>query len=108
MTDGMINTPPSMYSSHGYEESDRRVSGAAVTPSTSDLNSRHSARFQALCNQARANNITVWTIAFGTSNPSTLVTCADSGKAYVATNSAALTAQFQQIAANIAKLRLSR
>lgn len=108
MTDGMINTPPAMYSSHGYEESDRRVSGAAVTPSTSDLNSRHSARFQALCNQARANNITVWTIAFGTSNPSTLVTCADSGKAYVATNSAALTAQFQQIAANIAKLRLSR
>ena len=48
------------------------------------------------------------TIAFGTSNPPTLVSCADSGKAFVATDTAALTAQFQQIAANIAKLRLSR
>jgi len=108
MTDGMMNTPATVYTSHGYEESDRRVSGLAVTPSTSDLINRHNARFQALCNQARANNITVWTIAFGTSNPSTLVSCADSGKSYVATNSAALTAQFQQIAASIAKLRLSR
>lgn len=108
MTDGMMNTPPAMYSSHGYEESDRRVSGIAVTPTTSDLNNRHNARFQALCNQARANNIVVWTIAFGTSNPSTLVSCADAGKSYVATDSAALTAQFQQIAASIAKLRLSR
>lgn len=108
MTDGMMVTPPAMYSSHGYEESDRRVSGAGVTPSTTDLIDRHNARFQALCSQARANNVTVWTIAFGTSNPSTLISCADSGKAYSATNSAALTAQFQQIAANIAKLRLSR
>lgn len=108
MTDGMMNTPPSVYTSHGYEESDRRVSGLAVSPTTSDLINRHNARFQALCNQARANNITVWTIAFGTSNPPTLVSCADSGKAFVATDTAALTAQFQQIAANIAKLRLSR
>ncbi len=108
MTDGMMNTPANQYTSHGYEESDRRVSGAAVTPTTSDLISRHDARFQALCNQARANNIVVWTIAFGTSNPSTLVSCADSGKSYVATDSAALTAQFQAIASSIAKLRLSR
>jgi Flp pilus assembly protein TadG len=108
MTDGMMNTPPSVYTSHGYEESDRRVSGLAVSPTTSDLINRHNARFQALCNQARANNITVWTIAFGTSNPPTLVSCADSGKSFVATDTAALTAQFQQIAANIAKLRLSR
>lgn len=108
MTDGVMVAPPNIYTSHGYEESDRRVSGAAVTPTMSDLISRHNARFQALCNQARANNIVVWTIAFGTSNPSTLVSCADSGKSYVATNSAALTTQFQQIAANIAKLRLSR
>lgn len=108
MTDGVMVTPPNMYSAHGYEESDRRVSGAGVTPTQSDLVSRHNARFQALCNQARANNITVWTIAFGTSNPPTLVSCADSGKAFVATDTASLTAQFQQIAANIAKLRLSR
>lgn len=108
MTDGTINTPPTTYSSHGYEKVDRRVAGAATTPTTTEMNSRHTARFIALCNAARANNIVVWTIAFGTSNPSSLVSCADSGKAYVATDTATLTAQFQQIAANIAKLRLSR
>lgn len=108
MTDGIMNTPPAMYNAHGYEESDRRVSGVANTPSTSDLINRHTARFLALCNAARANNITVWTIAFGTSAPSSLVTCADPGKSFVATDTASLTAQFQQIAANIAKLRLSR
>ncbi len=108
LTDGTINTPPNMYSAHGYEESDRRVIGAGTVPTTALLNARHAARFQALCDSARANNITVWTIAFGTSNPSNLVACADSGKAYSATNSAALRAQFQSIASQIAALRLSR
>ncbi len=108
MTDGDINTPPTTYSSHGYEKVDRRVAGAALSPTTTEMDSRHTERFIALCNAARANNIVVWTIAFGTSNPPALVSCADSGKAYVATDTATLTAQFQQIAANIAKLRLSR
>ena len=108
MTDGDINTPPTTYSSHGYEKVDRRVAGASLSPTTTEMNSRHTERFIALCNAARANNIVVWTIAFGTSNPPSLVSCADSGKSYVATNTATLTAQFQQIAANIAKLRLSR
>jgi hypothetical protein len=108
MTDGDINTPPTTYSSHGYEKVDRRVAGAALSPTTTEMDNRHTERFIALCNAARANNIVVWTIAFGTSNPPSLVSCADSGKAYVATDTATLTAQFQQIAANIAKLRLSR
>lgn len=109
MTDGMMVTPPNIYNTHGYEESDKRVWGSSGTPDQTGLVSRHNARFQALCNLARAsNNITVWTVAFGTANPPTLVSCADSGKAFVATNTAALRAQFQQIAANIAKLRLSQ
>ncbi len=108
MTDGDINTPPTTYSSHGYEKVDRRVAGASLSPTTTEMDNRHTERFIALCNAARANNVVVWTIAFGVSNPPSLVSCADSGKAYVATDTATLTAQFQQIAANIAKLRLSR
>ena len=108
MTDGLINTPPTTYSSHGYEKVDRRVAGASLAPTTTEMNNRHTERFIALCNAARANNIVVWTIAFGTSNPPSLVSCADAGKAYVATDTATLTSQFQQIAASIAKLRLSR
>lgn len=110
MTDGTINTPPTTYSSHGYEKVDRRVSGATTTPATSDLNNRHTERFLALCNAARANNITVWTVAFGTSNPPTLLTCAnnDTSKSFVATSTTQLEDKFREIAASIAKLRLSR
>lgn len=108
LTDGMMVTPPDIYNSHGYEKIDRRVSGSANTPTQTDLVNRHNSRFLALCNAARANNMTVWTIAFGTANPPTLVSCADSGRAYLATDSATLRAKFQEIAANIAKLRLSR
>ncbi len=108
MTDGDMVTPPSIYNAHGYEELDRRVSGIANTPNQSDLINRHNSRFVALCNAARANNITIWTVAFGTANPPNLVSCADPGKAFTATNSAALQAQFQVIASQIAALRLSK
>ncbi|UVO53221.1 TadE/TadG family type IV pilus assembly protein [Sphingomonas sp. SUN039] len=108
MTDGDMVTPPSIYNAHGFEEIDRRVSGSGNTPSQSDLINRHNARFVAMCNAARANNMTIWTIAFGTSNPPNLVSCADSGKSYVATDTASLRAQFQAIASQIAELRLAR
>ena len=108
MTDGDMVTQPDIYTPHGYEKLDRRVSGASNVPEYNDLVSRHNARFQALCTAAKNNNITVWTIAFGTSNPPTLVSCADPGKAFVATDTATLRANFQQIASQIAELRLSK
>ncbi len=108
MTDGDMYTPPDMYNAHGYEKLDRRVSGSGNTPNEADLIDRHTNRFIALCNAARANNMTIWTVAFGTSNPPNLISCADSGKAFQATNSAALQAQFQIIASQIAELRLAR
>lgn len=108
MTDGDMVTPPDIYNTHGYEKLDRRVSGSATTPSQSDLINRHNSRFVALCNAARANNMTIWTVAFGTSNPPNLVSCADTGKAFTATNSAALQQQFQTIASQIAELRISK
>ena len=108
MTDGDMVTPPTIYNAHGYEKLDRRVSGSATTPSQTDLINRHNSRFVAMCNAARANNMTIWTVAFGTSNPPNLVSCADPGKAFTATDSAALQQQFQAIASQIAELRLSR
>lgn len=108
MTDGDMNADPTVYTSHGYEVLDRRTAVATGSISTADQNNRHNSRFVALCNAARANNITIWTVAFGTSNPPNLVSCADAGKAFTATNSAALQAQFQVIASQIAALRLSK
>jgi Flp pilus assembly protein TadG len=108
MTDGDMNADPSVYTSHGYEVLDRRTAVATGAISTTDQNNRHNSRFVALCNAARANNVTIWTVAFGTSNPPNLVSCADPGKAFTATDSAALQAQFQMIASQIAALRLSK
>lgn len=108
MTDGDMYTPPNIYSAQGYEKLDRRVSGLANTPNETDLINRHNARFVAMCNAARANNMVVWTVAFGSSNPPNLVACADAGRSYVATNTAALRTQFQSIASQIADLRLAR
>jgi Flp pilus assembly protein TadG len=108
MTDGDMYTPTDIYTPHGYEKLDRRVTGAGNVPNYTDLENRHNARFQALCNAARNNNITVWTVAFGTSNPPTLVSCADPGRSFSATDTATLRANFQQIASQIAELRLSR
>lgn len=110
LTDGDLEPQPHYYSTQGYEHADRRVMGSTtpVGGGGNNLEQRHSARFQALCNAARAQNISVWTVAFGTANPPTLVSCADPGNAYVATNAAQLQAQFQVIASKIAKLRLSQ
>lgn len=105
MTDGVLVPNDSTYSSYGYERVDQRVAGGSNSP---DLFTRHARRFQALCDAARAQGIAVWTIAFGTSNPSNLVSCADPGRAYQATNTAALTTQFQEIAKSIADLRLTQ
>lgn len=107
MTDGDMYTPPDIYNAHGYEKLDRRISGGAA-PTLSDLINRRNSRFVAMCNAARANNIIIWTVAFGTSNPPNLLACADPGRAFQATNAAALQTQFQTIASQIAALRISR
>ena len=105
MTDGILSPGNQLYSSYGYERVDQRITGGSNNP---DLFTRHSRRFQALCDAARAQGISVYTIAFGTSNPANLIACADPGRAYQATNTAALTAQFQEIAKSIADLRLTQ
>ena len=105
MTDGILSPGNQLYSSYGYEPVDQRITGGSNNP---DLFTRHSRRFQALCDAARAQGISVYTIAFGTSNPANLIACADPGRAYQATNTAALTAQFQEIAKSIADLRLTQ
>ncbi len=109
MTDGDMNADPSIYSSHGYEVLDRRTAVTTGTISSSNQNSRHDSRFLALCRAVKNNNVTVWTVNFSSGSKPSLVTCAsDSSKAFNATDNAQLLAQFQNIASQIAELRLSR
>jgi Flp pilus assembly protein TadG len=106
MTDGLMRAVPSTYSSHGLEYLDQRVAPQGSVEAT--MNARHNERFQALCDAAQAKNISIWTVAFGTDNPPTLVSCANPGQAFRATDTATLRAQFQTIAARISSLRLTR
>jgi Flp pilus assembly protein TadG len=109
MTDGLMCPVASAYSFQGYEKLDRRVMGS-TTPSdcSGEIITRHTNRFLALCSAAKSMNISVWTVAFGTQNPASLVSCANANQAFVATDTATLRSQFQQIAARIAALRLSQ
>jgi hypothetical protein len=104
MTDGTLAPRDDTYSSYAYERVEHRVAGTTGL----SLDVLHARRFQALCDAARSQGISVWTIAFGTTNPSNLVACADTGHAYTATNTADLTKRFQDIAKSIADLRLTK
>ena len=106
MTDGIMANNPYDYSTYGFERLDTRI--APYGSDSTTLISRHGERFSAMCNAARAKNITVWVVAFGTSLTTQLSACADPGKAFQASDTATLTSQFQQIASRIADLRLTQ
>jgi hypothetical protein len=104
MTDGDMMTPRSNLSHQGQESSMPRI-GA-----TSDDNAiaRHNNRFVQLCKAARDRGITIWVVSFGVGSNSNLNKCASSGAAYEADDADELNENFQSIARQISKLRLSR
>lgn len=107
MTDGDLVTDRNNYTLYGHERLDTRIGGAGASNAT--LETRHTARFEAICAAARAKNITIWVVAFGLPLTDSLRGCAsDAGKAFTSDNEAALRDQFRLIATNIAGLRLSR
>lgn len=104
MTDGDMAPNTSIYGMYGMEKLDQRVTGG----STSNDTDYHNARFLAECAAAKARNITVFVVGFGTSLTTQLTQCASAGYAYQASNNAALKTAFQSIALQVAKLRLSQ
>ena len=104
MTDGDMAPNMGNLSFQGYEWLMKRVGGT----SDSNLTTRHNNRFAQLCERAKAKNITVWVVSFGVSLNSSLTNCATPGKAYQANNAAQLNENFQAIARQISKLRLSQ
>lgn len=104
MTDGDMSANMGNLSFQGYEWVSKRVGGT----SDSDLTTRHNNRFAQLCEKAKGKNITVWVVSFGVSLNTSLTNCATPGKAYQANNAAQLNENFQAIARQISKLRLSQ
>ncbi|RYD43342.1 MAG: hypothetical protein EOP63_09970 [Sphingomonadales bacterium] len=104
MTDGEMNTPRANLSHQGHERSMARI-GAS---SDDNAIARHNNRFVQLCRAARQRGVTVWVVSFGVGTNTTLNSCASSGQAFEADNAEQLNEQFQAIARQISKLRLSQ
>jgi Flp pilus assembly protein TadG len=105
MTDGQMAPNTSIYGMYGMERYDQRVTGNGS--SSTDL-TNHNARFLAECAAAKARNITVFVVGFGSSLTSQLKTCASPGQAYYASDNDALKKAFQKIAQQVAMLRISK
>ncbi|MES2095428.1 MAG: TadE/TadG family type IV pilus assembly protein [Pseudomonadota bacterium] len=102
MTDGdMVNTW-NAYHLYGIEYYDKRISG------TDNDMTYHNARFLAECAAAKARGITVFVVAFGQTLTTPLKTCASPGQSFQANDSTALETAFQNIAKQVALLRVSQ
>jgi Flp pilus assembly protein TadG len=107
MTDGIIDTGPTLYSTYGEEYWDKRVTGSYTTDLDSDQ--RHDQRFKMMCAATKQMGVSVWVIAFASTLSSSLSECASStAQASVSADSASLTAKFVEIGKSIGALRLTQ
>lgn len=107
MTDGEIAPNRDAYSAWGVERSAGRIGGTTAQQGSVNYDTRHEARFEAICNAASAKNISIWVVAFGTGLTTALRNCADSGRAFVASDADELASAFTNIASKIAELRIT-
>lgn len=103
MTDGQMAPNPGIFGFQGEEYLDGRVGST----STTELTARHNRRFLAACDAAKSHNITVWVVSFGETLNNNMRACASGDRAFQANNSSQLRQQFQAIASQITRLRLS-
>ena len=104
MTDGHMATNQYIYGMYGWENYDQRTTGGSF----SNSDSYHNARFLAECQAAKDRGIKVFVVSVAAALDSNLTTCASPGQAFFASDSAALTTAFQNIAKQVAKLRISQ
>lgn len=106
MSDGAMTSNNDSYTGYGVHIYSGRLSGSTSTSDSSLVNLQN-ARFLSACAAARAENITIHIVAFGTSITPQMTSCAP-GRTYAASNEAQLRDAFRRIASNVAKLRLSQ
>lgn len=107
MTDGLIDTGPTLYSTYGMEYWDKRVTGGWT--SQDDQTARHNQRFKMMCAATKQMGVSIWVIAFASTLSDTLNECATSAsQASISANAAGLTSKFVEIGKNIGALRLTK
>ncbi len=106
LTDGTLEPNNISYSAYGTEFQNPLVGPSRASKEV--LRERHNARFLAVCEAIKAQNIRVFVIAFGTGLTNSLRRCASTDSAFVAADADSLNDRFLQIATNISDLRLTR
>lgn len=106
LTDGSMAPSTAIYGMYGVEALDRRVTNGASNPSLTNF---HNARFLAACDKAKSMNIDVWTVGIRPAADANLTSCASiPGQALTTTSGTGLSSAFQQIAKQVAMLRISQ
>lgn len=106
MSDGQMEPNIVGYNAYGIEALSNRV--APLNSDTLTVTARHNARFRAACEAVKAEGITIWVIAFGTTLSNDMKACSSDGRAFFASDTTALQQQFRYIAAQVANLRLGQ
>lgn len=110
MSDGNAQTDTDNLYSFGLPTHSRRAYN--YSPSVDQITTMVEERFAAICTLVKNMNVKVWVISYGggvdQENEDRLEACASPGQYYEADDNAALIAQFQQIASEIADLRLTQ
>ena len=104
MTDGQMSTTTGAQTTYGVEWHDRRITDNG----SSNQSARHSARFLAVCEAAKAKGIRVWVIAFASALTTNLESCASTDSAFPAASAAQLNTAFQEIAKDVGELRVTQ
>lgn len=104
LTDGEMQPSYSIYSSYGTEYYDKRVTDNG----SSNITSRHTSRFLAVCEAIKAKGIRIWVITFASSLSSDLTNCASDDSSYEADNANELNDAFQEIAKDVGELRITQ
>lgn len=102
MTDGMLDTGPTLYSSHGVEWYHERTRGSGT------LSQRHIARFNSACSLAKSMGVTVWVIALDVTDTSDVEPCATTSAHFYTSDGSDLETVFENIGQGIGNLRLTR
>ncbi len=102
MTDGKLDTGPTLYSAFGIDTYQNRLSGSGTQ------DEKHIARFNAICDLVKARGVTVWVIAFDVTDTDDIKNCATSTGHFYTTDGSDLEEIFEKIGRGIGNLRLTR
>ncbi|MDP4576306.1 TadE/TadG family protein [Qipengyuania sp. G39] len=101
MTDGKLDTGPSLYSAYGVDWLTDRMQGSGTQTE------KHIKRFESICTLAKSMKVTVWVIALDVTDVNSVKKCATSDSHFHTSDGSDLEEVFESIGRGIGNLRLT-